>query len=53
MEQARAEHEAYVRSVRTREGVIVGYVVTIEGKLFVCSNNAEWWRDYWRRLPSG
>lgn len=48
--QARAEHDAYVRSVRTREGVIVGYVVTIEGKLFVCSNNAQWWADYWRGL---
>lgn len=49
--QARAEHETYVRSVRTREGVIVGYVVTVEGKLFVCSNNAQWWRDFWGRLP--
>jgi hypothetical protein len=50
VEQARAEHETYVRSVRTREGVIVGYVVTVEGKLFVCSNNAQWWRDYWAGL---
>lgn len=49
--QARTEHEAYVRSVRTREGVIVGYVVTVEGKLFVCSNNAQWWRTYWSGLP--
>ena len=48
--QARAEHETYVRSVRTREGVIVGYVVTVEGKLFVCSNNAQWWRDYFSGL---
>lgn len=50
--QARAEHDAYVRSVRTREGVIVGYVVNVEGKLFVCSNNAQWWRDYWSALPT-
>lgn len=53
MAQARAEHDAYVRSVRTREGVIVGYLVSIEGKLFVCSNNAAWWRDYWSGLPTG
>lgn len=53
VEQARAEHDAYVRSVRTREGVIVGYLVGIESKLFVCSNNAAWWRDYWSALPSG
>lgn len=51
VEQARSEHDAYVRSVRTREGVIVGYVVTVEGRLFVCSNNAAWWRDYWAGLP--
>jgi hypothetical protein len=50
VEQARTEHDAYVRSVRSREGVIVGYVVSIESKLFVCSNNAEWWRDYWSGL---
>lgn len=50
VDQARAEHDAYVRQVRTREGIVAGYVVDIEGKLFVCSNNAQWWRDYWRGL---
>lgn len=48
--QAKAEHEAYVRSVRAREGVVVAHIVTLEGKLFVCSNNAQWWRDYWAGL---
>lgn len=51
VEQARSEHDAYVRSVRTREGIVAGYIVTIEGRLFTCSNNAQFWRDYWRGLP--
>jgi hypothetical protein len=50
--QARTEHDAYVRSVRAREGVVVAHIVTVEGKLFVCSNNAQWWRDYWAGLPT-
>lgn len=49
--QARAEHDAYVRSVLARNGVISAYIVSIEGRLFVCSNNAQWWRDYWAGLP--
>ena len=48
--QARAEHEKYAASVRARSGAVAAYIVTIEGKLFVCSNNAQWWRDYWRGL---
>ena len=48
--QARTEHEAYVRSVRTREGVAVGYIVTIEGRLFVCASDDEWLRDFFGRL---
>lgn len=50
--QARAEHDAYVRSVRSREGAAVAHIVTVEGRLFVCSNNARWWRDYWAGLPT-
>lgn len=51
VEQAKVEHEAFVRSIRTREGVVAGYLVDLEGRLFVCSNNAQWWRDYWKALP--
>ena len=50
VEQARAEHDAYVRAIRTREGIVAGYVVDLEGRLFICSNNAQWWRDYWSML---
>lgn len=49
--QARSEHEAYVRSILARNAVISGYIVEIEGRLFVCSNNAQFWRDYWKAMP--
>lgn len=49
--QARAEHETYVRSIRNREGVIVGHIVTIEGALFACSTDAAWLRDFYAKLP--
>lgn len=51
VEQARGEYEAYVRSIIARNGVVAGHIVEIEDRLFVCSNNAQWWRDYWARLP--
>lgn len=44
--QAKIEHDGYVRSVRTREGVVAGYVLAVEGKLFACSNNAQWRREF-------
>lgn len=44
--QARVEHDAYVRSIRSREGVITGYLVSIEDKLFTCAVNAQWRRDF-------
>ncbi len=44
--QARAEHDAYVRSIRSREGVITGYLVSVEGKLFTCWVNTQWRRDF-------
>lgn len=49
--QARAETEALVRSVRTREGVVAGYIVEVEGKLWACSNDDDWLRDFYGRLP--
>lgn len=47
---AREEHEAYVRSIVDRNKAITAYIIEIEGRLFVCSNNMQWWRDYWRKL---
>jgi hypothetical protein len=53
VQQARSEHDAYVRSIRTREGIVAGYIVTLEGKHFICFNNAQWQRDFWAKLPDG
>lgn len=51
VDQAKSEHEAFVRSVRTREGIVAGHIVEIEGRLFACSNDAAWLRDFFDRLP--
>ncbi|AHE55925.1 hypothetical protein NX02_21465 [Sphingomonas sanxanigenens DSM 19645 = NX02] len=52
VEQARAEHQRYVASIRTREGVVAGYVLKVEDKLFVCSNNTQWLREFFGALPN-
>lgn len=44
--QARDEHLKYVASIRSREGVIVAYLVRIEGQLFTCATNMQWRREY-------
>lgn len=49
--QAREEHGRFVASVRSREGVVAGYIVRIEGDLFACSNNAAWLREFFGKLP--
>jgi len=46
VDQARSEHMKYVASVRNREGVITGYIMRIEGKLFTCATNMQWRRTY-------
>lgn len=33
------------------QGVVAVYVVRIEGKLFVCANNAQWQREFLGALP--
>lgn len=50
--QARAEHEAFVRTLRTREGIVAGYLVQLEGRHFICFNNMQWQRDFYSRLPA-
>lgn len=44
--EARAEHEKFVAVLRTREGIVAGYILKLEGKLFVCFTNAQWRRDF-------
>lgn len=51
VEQAKGEHEAYVKAIRTREGIIAGYIVTLEGVNFTCFNNMTWQRDFYSGLP--
>ena len=52
VDQAKAEHLKYVASIRSREGVVVAHIVRIEGKLFTCSSNAAWLRDFYAGQPS-
>ena len=49
---AREEVAAFVASVRSRELVAARYIVTVEGRLFECANDAAWARDYFSRLPA-
>lgn len=51
VEQARSEHEAFVRTLRTREGLIAGYIVQIEGNWFSCWSDVKWHADYNEALP--
>ena len=50
-EGARAEVTRLVASVRSREGIVVGYVVQLEERVFACSNDAAWLRDFYEPLP--
>lgn len=50
IDAARNEHLAYVRSIRTREGKVAGYLVEIEGRHFTCASNLQWQRDYYDGL---
>lgn len=43
---AKLEHEKFVAVLRTREGLVAGYVLKLEGNLFQCFNNAQWRREY-------
>lgn len=52
VEQAHSEYDAYVRSVRTREGKVAGYVVTLENRLFLCASDAQWIREYQAKVPT-
>lgn len=43
---AKIEHDKYVATVRTREGIVAGYVLKLEGELWRCWTNMQWRRDY-------
>lgn len=50
--EAFAEHSKFVASVRSREGVVAGYIMRLEGKLFTCYTNMEWRRTFERDLSN-
>lgn len=52
VEEARDAYARFLATVRTREGIIAGYVLQLEGKLFVCFNNMEWRRQWEAELVS-
>jgi hypothetical protein len=43
---AKVEHDQFVSVLRTREGLVAGYVLKLEGNLFQCFNNAQWRREF-------
>jgi hypothetical protein len=43
---AKLEHEKFVAVLRTREGLVAGYVLKLEGVNFTCWTNVEWRRQY-------
>jgi len=45
---AKAEHAKFLASVRSRESAVGAYIIDVEGKLFVCGNNAAWLRDWFK-----
>lgn len=44
--EAQTEHQKYVASVRTREGIVAAYILQVEGVNFVCFNNMQWRKNY-------
>lgn len=43
---AKTEHQKFVDVVRTREGIVAGYILKLEGVNFTCWNNMQWRREY-------
>ena len=52
VQQAHAEHDAFVTRLRARETPVALYIVRLEGQLFACADDAAWVRDYQSRLPA-
>lgn len=46
VEAARRAHLDFVAVVRTREGIVAGYVLKLEDVNFVCWNNVQWRREF-------
>lgn len=46
VDAAKVEHQKFVDVVLTREGIVAGYVLKLEGVNFTCWNNMQWRREY-------
>jgi hypothetical protein len=44
--QAKDEFAKYRANALSREGIVAGYVLKVEGQLFVCFNNMQWRKDF-------
>lgn len=44
--QAKREHDLFVSVIRGREKTVATYVLTLEGDLFQCANDAAWLREW-------
>ena len=44
--RAQSEHAKFIAVIRTREGIVTGYILRLEGVNFVCWTNAEWRRRF-------
>jgi hypothetical protein len=51
VDAAKIAHENFVSVLRTRENIVAGYVLKLEGVNFVCFNNMQWRRDFEAGLP--
>ena len=51
--QAKVEHDKVMATVRTREGIVAGYILKLEGANFICWNNMEWRRQFEAGLRDG
>lgn len=48
-----AEHDRYVAREIERNGIVAGYLLTVEGRNFVCFNNMQWRREFEAGLSKG
>lgn len=48
---AQLETAKFVGTLRTREGIVAGYILNLEDHLFVCFNNMRWQREFYAGLP--
>jgi hypothetical protein len=51
VDAARGAHDAFVRTLRTREGLIAGHIVQIQANWFSCWSTVKWHTDYNGALP--